>query len=50
MDARTSDRSGQLRMTLVPGHKMAAAKMGRTLFLAPWTRASPYSGTPPSTR
>ena len=49
MEARTSDRSGQLCTTLTPGHSTDAAKMGRTLFLAPWTLAVPSSALPPST-
>ena len=50
MEARTSERSGQLCTTLSPGHRMVAARMGSTLFFAPWTRAVPWSRFPPSTR
>ena len=48
-EAVTSDRGGQLWITLVPGARMAAARMGRALFFAPWTRTVPLSGRPPST-
>ena len=35
MAAFTSVRSGQLWITLTPGARRAAARMGSTLFLAP---------------
>ena len=50
MEARTSERSGQLWTTLTPLHRIVAARIGSTLFLAPWTLAVPRSGLPPSTR
>ena len=46
-EARTSERSGQLCITLVPRQSTVAARMGSTLFMAPWTSAVPYSGLPP---
>ena len=49
-EASTSDRSGQLWMTHSPGASRAAARMGSTLFLAPWTATEPLRGKPPSTR
>ena len=50
IDALTSDRSGQLCITLVPSTSYVAARIGRTLFLAPCTVVSPQRGIPPSIR
>src|SRR5699024_2261233 len=48
-EAATSEWGGQLWITLFPGARMAAARMGKTLFLAPWTSTPPTRGRPPST-
>ena len=38
---------GQFSIALTPGTRMHAAKMGKTLFLAPWTWTVPSSVRPP---
>ena len=48
MDASTSRRRGQLCSVEVPLCKMVAAKMGSTLFFAPWTCKLPLRALPPS--
>ena len=46
-EASTSRRRGQCRSTERPGCRMVAARMGSTLFLAPWTVRLPSRGRPP---
>ena len=48
IDASTSRRRGQLCSVEVPLCKMVAAKMGSTLFFAPWTCRLPLRALPPS--
>ena len=45
--ASTSDSRGQLCITLTLPERMVAARMGSTLFFAPWTWTAPSSLLPP---
>ena len=47
-EASTSERRGQFWITQAPGANRQAARMGSTLFFAPWTITEPSSGRPPS--
>ena len=46
-EASTSVSWGQLCRTLTAPVKIVAARMGRTLFFAPWTATAPERGVPP---
>ena len=48
-EASTSRRRGQPRSSTCPAVSSVAAKMGKTLFFAPWISVSPSRRRPPLT-